>query len=61
MIKTILKTLLVLKNRFIFRNKLRVSEVVDIFTDNLYRFVPRDRMKSAYEFLNRIIDRILWL
>jgi len=61
MIKRILKTLLVLKNRFIFRNKLRVSEVVDIFTDNLYRFIPRDRLKSVYEFLNRIIDRGLWL
>lgn len=61
MIKIILKTLLVLKNRFIFKNKLRISEVVDIFTDNLYRFIPRGRMKSVYEFLNRIIDRILWL
>ncbi|MHA1377180.1 MAG: hypothetical protein ACTSRG_02250 [Candidatus Helarchaeota archaeon] len=54
------KTLEVLTNRFIFQNRVRISEFVDIFTDNLYKIIPRDWIKPVHDFLDALVDEIIW-
>ncbi len=61
MLKIMRDNLRVLKYRFMFRGKPRLSAFADIFANNLYRFIPVNKIKPAHEFLNKIIDRILWM
>ncbi|MHA1146022.1 MAG: hypothetical protein ACTSRW_14865 [Candidatus Helarchaeota archaeon] len=55
------KTLEVVKNRFIFENRIKVSEFFDMVLDNLYYFLPPSLVKPVHEFLNELTDEMIWL
>lgn len=55
------KTGKVLKKRFFFGRRFRLSEPLDFFADNLWKVLPRNKIKAVYTFLNNLVDRILWL
>ena len=57
----ITKTLEVLKNRFIFEQRPRISEVVDMFTDNLYKVLPKEWVKPVHMFLDHLVDELMWI
>lgn len=53
------KTAFVLKKRFFFRRRIRISEFIDLFSDNFWKPLPEKKRKRAYRFLNRLVDRII--
>ena len=55
------KTLDVMINRFMFRDRVRISEFIDMFTDNLYKFLPRDWVKPVHHFLDAVVDELMWI
>ena len=55
------RTLDVMINRFMFKDRVRISEFVDIFTDNLYKFLPKDWVKPVHNFLDAIVDELMWM
>jgi len=55
------KTGFVLRKRFFLKRRLRFSELINLFSDNLWKFIPARKVKAVYCFLNSLVDRILWL
>ena len=55
------KMLGVYKKRFFFRWRFRLAEPLDFFAGSLWKVLPEQKRKAAYDFLNRLVDRILWL
>lgn len=55
------KTLKVMRKRFFFEKGFRVSQLLDFFSDNLWKVVPQKKIRTVYNFLNNLVDRILWL
>ncbi len=55
------KKLQVWRKRFYFKQRFRLSEILDFFADNLWKVLPEEKRKPVYDFLNKLIDRILWL
>lgn len=53
------KAAAVLKKRFFFKGRLRFSEIIGLFSDNLWKFIPAKRVESVYSFLDRLVDKIL--
>ena len=52
---------IVRKNMEVLRFRLKLSEVVDLFTDNLYKVLPARIVEPMHRLLNDIIDEIIWL
>ncbi|NHI94654.1 MAG: hypothetical protein EAX96_19335 [Candidatus Lokiarchaeota archaeon] len=57
----ITKTIEVIRNRFIFEDRVRISEFVDMFTDNLYKVLPKRWVKPVHEFLDHLVDELMWI
>ncbi len=55
------KTLESLRNRFIFEDRVRISEFIDIITDNLYKVLPKDWVKPVHMFLDHLVDELMWI
>ncbi|MHA1300262.1 MAG: hypothetical protein ACTSO9_12645 [Candidatus Helarchaeota archaeon] len=55
------KTFEVLTHRFFFENRVRISEFVDMFTDNLYKILPKSWVKPVHDFLDALVDEIMWI
>ncbi|MCK9266566.1 hypothetical protein M0P98_06775 [bacterium] len=55
------KYFFVIRRRFFYKKRFRVSEVVLFFPDNLWRVIPKKRIKKVYYFFDKLIDRLLWL
>jgi hypothetical protein len=55
------RTIDVLKNRFILENRVRISEFVDMFTDNLYKILPKDWVKPVHDVLDALVDELMWM
>jgi len=45
----------------VMRFRLKLSEFVDLFTDNLYKVLPPRLVEPMHRLLNYIIDEIIWL
>ena len=54
------KTLDVLINRFLFEDRVRISEFVDMITDNLYKILPANLVKPVHEILDALVDELMW-
>lgn len=54
------KTIDVLTNRFIFEDRVRISEFVDMITDNLYKILPKNLVKPVHEILDALVDELMW-
>ncbi|MCX5642206.1 MAG: hypothetical protein NTY10_03075 [Candidatus Omnitrophica bacterium] len=54
------KTLEVLRHRFLFRGRIRKSEFLDLFSDNLPKIIPGKMVGFAYRFLDKLVDKFLW-
>ena len=52
---------IVRKNMEVLRLRLKLSEFVDLFTDNLYKVLPPRLVEPVHRLLNDIIDEIIWL
>ncbi|MHC1591117.1 MAG: hypothetical protein ACXQS8_03455 [Candidatus Helarchaeales archaeon] len=61
MFYVLFKTIEVLKNRFIFEDRIRISEFFDMVLDNLYKFLPPSLVKPVHETLHELTDEMLWL
>ncbi|MHA1799918.1 MAG: hypothetical protein ACTSVY_15835 [Candidatus Helarchaeota archaeon] len=55
------KTLEVIRNRFIFEDRIRISEFVDMITDNLYKVLPKRWVKPIHMFLDHLVDELIFL
>lgn len=52
---------IVRKNMEVLRFRLKLSEFVDLFTDNLYKVLPPRLVAPMHQLLTDIIDEIIWL
>ena len=57
----IMKTLEVLTHRFIFEDRVRISEFFDLVLDDLWKILPPDMIEPIHEWLNELIDELVWL
>lgn len=55
------KTFEVLRNRFMFEDRIRISEFFDMILDDLYKILPPSLIEPIHHLLNEITDEILWL
>jgi hypothetical protein len=60
MLYPVRKTLEVLKHRFLFKGRIRISEFLDLFSDNLPKVIPGKMVGFACKFLDRMVDKFLW-
>ncbi|MHA1130712.1 MAG: hypothetical protein ACTSRC_15485 [Candidatus Helarchaeota archaeon] len=49
------------KNLEVLRNRAKLSEIVDLFMDNLYKVIPQDLVEPVHHILSAVVDEILWL
>ncbi|HUY01246.1 MAG TPA: hypothetical protein VMV49_16920 [Candidatus Deferrimicrobium sp.] len=52
---------IVRKNLEVLRNRINLSELVDLFMDNFYKFIPASMVKPIHEVLSDIVDELIWL
>jgi hypothetical protein len=55
------KACIVFKKRFFFKRRFRLAEPLNFFSGNLWKVLPEKKRRGAYDFLNRLVDKILWL
>ena len=55
------RTIEVAWRRYFRHGRPRWSEFLDAFSDNLPGFIPGRLVRPAYEFLERIVERLLWI
>jgi hypothetical protein len=49
------------KNLEVLRNRIKLSELVDIFMDNFYKVLPASMVKPIHEVLSDLVDELIWL
>lgn len=49
------------KNLEVLRNRIKLSEFIDILMDNLYKIIPSNLVKPVHDILNDLIDEIIFL
>ena len=54
------KTIEVLRHRFLCKGRIRTSEFLDLFSDNLPKIIPGKMVGFTYRFLDRLVDKFLW-
>ena len=55
------KTLEVLLHRFIFEDRVRISEIIDLLLDDFWKILPPSLIQPIHEWLNEITDEMLWI
>ena len=54
------KTIDIIINRFIFADRIRISEFFDMILDNLYKILPKNLVKHVHEVFDAIVDELMW-
>lgn len=61
MLDLLFKTLEVIRHRFIFEDRIRISEFFDMVFDNLYKVLPEPLVEPVHHFLHELTDELIWL
>ena len=52
---------IVRKNLEVIRNRIKLSEAVDFFMDNLSKVLPPSVVEPVHHFLSDLVDEIIFL